>query len=201
MKSNALHLAVLISGNGSNLQAIIDACQSTDFPAEIKVVISSSPDAYGLERAKKAGIPTLGLNYKSFNSREDFESIIQNELGNYHIDLICLAGFMRVLTPSFIAKWSHRIINTHPSLLPKFGGTGMYGMRVHKAVIKAGVDISGSTIHYVIPDVDKGEIILQKQVSVHPDDTPETLSTKVIEQEHIAYPEAIKAIAREKGLI
>lgn len=201
MKSNALHLAVLISGNGSNLQAIIDACQSTDFPAEIKVVISSSPDAYGLERAKKAGIPTLGLNYKSFNSREDFESIIQNELGNYHIDLICLAGFMRVLTPSFIAKWSHRIINTHPSLLPKFGGTGMYGMRVHKAVIKAGVDISGSTIHYVIPDVDKGEIILQKQVSVHPDDTPETLATKVIEQEHIAYPEAIKAIAREKGLI
>lgn len=201
MKSNVLHLAVLISGSGSNLQAIIDACRDENFPAEIKVVISSTPDAYGLERAKKAGIPTLGLNYKAFETRESFEAIIQNELGNYHIDLVCLAGFMRVLTPSFIAKWSHKIINTHPSLLPKFGGTGMYGMHVHKAVIKAGENVSGSTIHYVIPDVDKGEVILQKEVSVHSDDTPETLAAKVIEQEHSAYPEAIKAIAREKGLI
>lgn len=201
MKPNALHLAVLISGNGSNLQAIIDACRHESFPAEIKVVISSHPDAYGLERAKQAGIPTLGLNYKAFATREDFESVIQKELTPYHIDLICLAGFMRVLTPSFISQWPHKIINTHPSLLPKFGGHGMYGIKVHKAVIKAREEVSGSTIHYVIPDVDKGEIVLQKQVPVHPEDTPEDLAARVIEQEHIAYPEAIKKIAREKGLI
>lgn len=201
MNAQSLNLAVLISGNGSNLQALIDACRHKDFPATIKVVISSHPDAYGLERAKNASITALALDYKSFKTREDFECAIQAELEKYDIDLICLAGFMRVLTPSFVEKWQNKIINTHPSLLPKFGGEGMYGMHVHKAVIESGESTSGSTIHYVIPDVDKGEIILQKPVNVHNGDTPQDLAARVIEQEHIAYPEAIKIIAREKGLI
>ena len=198
MAQKPLNLAVLISGSGSNLQAIIDACAKSDFPAVIKTVISSRPDAYGLERARKAGIPALSLDHKAYSTRENFEGVIQENLEKHDIDLICLAGFMRVLTSDFIEKWPNKIINTHPSLLPKFGGKGMYGMHVHRAVLEKNETVSGSTIHYVIPEVDKGEIILQKEVPVLESDTPETLSDRVIAQEHIAYPEAILKIAQEK---
>ncbi|MFN3699901.1 MAG: phosphoribosylglycinamide formyltransferase [Alphaproteobacteria bacterium] len=192
-----LSLAVLISGGGSNLQAIIDACAHNDFPAQIAVVISNEPEAYGLERAKKAGIPAICIAHKDFPSRSAFEDKLHEALTAYPVDLICLAGFMRILTADFIAKWPQKIINTHPSLLPDFGGEGMYGEHVHRAVLAAKSRQSGSTIHYVIPAVDKGEIIVQKTVPVLDGDTVESLSARVLEQEHKAYPEAIRLIAEK----
>ena len=198
MKKGALNLAVLISGSGSNLQALIDACESPDYPAQIQLVVSSRPDAYGLERAQKAGIPAFTVDHKAFTGRAEFEEALQEKLAQYPIDLICLAGFMRILTADFVSKWPDKIINTHPSLLPKFGGEGMYGEHVHAAVLNAGETQSGASIHYVIPEVDQGPVILQRPVSVHPDDTAETLSARVIAEEHIAYPEAVKKIAQER---
>ena len=198
-KTGKLNLAVLISGGGSNLQAIIDACKDSDFPATVRVVISNTPGAYGLTRAENAGIPAITIDHKNYRTRQDFEEALTDALSGHNIDLICLAGFMRILTPAFIAKWPRKIINTHPSLLPKFGGEGMYGMRVHQAVLDSGEQYSGSTIHYVIPEVDKGEIIIQKQVDIHRDDTAETLAKRVLASEHLAYPEAIKQIALKSG--
>ena len=192
-----LKLAVLISGSGSNLQALIDACARSDYPAQIEVVISNRPDAYGLERAKAAGIPALCIDHKEFNGRAAFEKELQNALTDYEIDLICLAGFMRILTPDFIEKWPNKIINTHPSLLPKFGGEGMYGDHVHNAVLEAGERESGCSIHFVIPEVDKGELILQKTVPVKDGDTIESLAARVIAQEHIAYVEAVRMLAEK----
>lgn len=198
MSQSKLNLAVFVSGSGSNLQAIIDACQKPDFPAQIQIVISNIPDAYGIERAKTAGIHTAIIPHRDYQSREDFEAALQEGLTKHDIDLICLAGFMRILTPSFIQKWPNKIINTHPSLLPKFGGEGMFGHHVHEAVIDAGEKESGSTIHFVIPEVDKGEIILQKRVTVEDGDTAKSLEERVLMQEHIAYPEAIRKIASDR---
>jgi phosphoribosylglycinamide formyltransferase-1 len=194
-----LNLAVLISGSGSNLQALIDACAQEDFPAEIKIVIANRPDAYGLERAKAAGIKAICIDHKKHTSRIEFEKEIQNELAKQPIDLVCLAGFMRILTADFIAQWPNKIINTHPALLPKFGGEGMFGENVHRAVLEAGETQSGASIHYVIPAVDQGELILQKTVPVIEGDTIDTLSTRVIAQEHIAYPEAVRLIAESRA--
>lgn len=188
-----LNLAVLISGRGSNLQALIDACAQSDFPAQITVVISNRPDAAGLERAKKANIPTQVIDHKNFSSREEFEDALQNTLDAYTIDLICLAGFMRILTPHFINQWSDQIINIHPSLLPKHKG-----LNTHERALEAGDSESGCTIHYVVPEMDSGPVILQKHVPVHEDDTPDTLAARVLEQEHIAYPEAIRMIAEKQ---
>lgn len=193
-----LNLAVLISGNGSNLQALIDACAQVDFPAQISLVISNNPDAFGLHRARDAGIKTAIINHKDYGSRGEFEDEIQAALDKQPIDLICLAGFMRILTSSFVERWPDRIINTHPSLLPKFGGEGMYGLNVHKAVIEAGESETGCSIHFVIPEVDQGPVILQKTVSVRPEDTAESLAERVVAREHIAYPEAVKLLAGEK---
>lgn len=198
MPERKLKLAVLISGNGSNLQALIDACTSPDFPAQIALVISNRPDAYGLERAKAAGIQALCIDHSAYANRQDFEAALQAALDQQPIDLICLAGFMRILTAEFIAKWPGQIINTHPALLPKFGGKGMYGEHVHQAVLDAGETESGASIHYVIADVDQGEVIIQRRVPVKPDDTVESLSARVIAEEHIAYPEAVRRIAAEK---
>ncbi|MCB1650485.1 MAG: phosphoribosylglycinamide formyltransferase [Alphaproteobacteria bacterium] len=193
-----LNLAVLISGSGSNLQALIDACKAPDYPAQINIVISNRPDAYGLERAKKEGIPAIAIDHKDYTSRAAFEAALQNALEQHPVDLICLAGFMRILTAEFIEKWPHKIINTHPALLPKFGGKGMYGEHVHQAVLNAGETESGASIHYVIPEVDQGPLILQQSVPVRPNDTIETLSARVIDQEHIIYPRAVRLIAKEK---
>ena len=190
-----IKVAVLISGSGSNLQALIDACAAPDYPAEIAVVLSNRPDAFGLERAKKAGIDTRIIDHKLYGSREEFDSALHDALIPYGVDLICLAGFMRILTPGFINKWENKIINTHPALLPKHGGEGMYGGHVHEAVLNAGDSESGASIHYVIPAVDQGPVILQKRVPVMTDDTPESLAARVLEQEHIAYPEAVRMIS------
>ena len=195
MSKSKLNLAVLISGSGSNLQALIDACKDPTYPAQINVVISNRPDAYGLERAKGENIPTFCIDHKKYTDRVEFENDVQKNLDQYSIDLICLAGFMRILTADFINKWPEKIINTHPALLPKFGGEGMYGAHVHKAVLDARESESGASIHYVIPEVDQGPVIAQARVPVLDGDTVESLSARVIAEEHKLYPEAVRRIA------
>jgi len=184
-------LAVLISGRGSNLQSLIDACASEDFPAEIKLVICNIPGVFGIERAEKAGIPVAVIPHKVFPSREAFEQAMLDEIAKYPVDLVCQAGFMRIVTPTFISPWRGRLINIHPSLLPKFKG-----LHTHERAIEAGETEAGCTVHYVNEGVDEGEIILQKSVPVLPDDTPDTLAARVLEKEHIAYPEAVRLLAQ-----
>jgi len=190
-------LAVLISGNGSNLQAIIDACATPNYPAEIAIVISNNSNALGLTRAADAGISTHVVDHRHYDGRDSFDAALAETIQQHRVDLICLAGFMRILTSRFIDAFTGRIVNTHPSLLPAHGGEGMYGMHVHRAVLQAGDAVSGCTIHDVISDVDRGDILLQKRVQVLPDDTAETLARRVQEQEHIAYPEAVREIAEK----
>lgn len=192
MKNNAkkLNVAVFISGRGSNLQSLIDACEAPDFPAEIAVVVSNKADAYGLVRAQNAGIPALAIPHKDYATREAFEQAILDGLKDYDIGLICHAGFMRILTPYFLNHWHGPIINIHPALLPKFKG-----LHTHERALEAGESISGCTVHYVSEGVDEGEIILQKTVPILPGDTAETLAARVLEQEHIAYPEAVRLLA------
>lgn len=198
--TDKLKLAVFISGGGTNLQAIIDACAHDDFPAEIELVFSNKPDAYGLTRAENAGIKTAVLNHRDYQSRADFDTAILQKLAQYDIDLICLAGYMRIFSPVFFDHWNKPIINTHPALLPKHGGEGMYGMHVHKAVLKAGDKETGVSIHHVISECDAGNVIVQRKINVLSNDTPETLAARVLEQEHIAYPQAIRIIAEnQKG--
>lgn len=192
-----IKVAVLISGSGSNLQALIDACKTPDYPAEIAVVISNKDSANGVKRARDAGITTHIIHHKEHEGREGFDAALVKTLEPYDVDLVCLAGFMRILTPVFIDAFEGRILNTHPSLLPRHGGEGMYGLHVHKAVLEAGDTKSGCTIHKVINDVDRGPVVLQKEVDVKADDTPEDLAARVLAQEHIAYREALRMIAEE----
>lgn len=189
-----INLAVLISGRGSNLQSILEACQDHAFPAQVKLVISNKADAYGLVRAEKMGIPTGVVAHKDFSSREEFERALITAIeAAGPIDLVCLAGFMRVLTPLFIARWENRLINIHPSLLPAYKG-----LHTHERAIAAGEKIAGCTIHFVTSGVDEGPIILQKSVPILPNDTPDSLAERVLEQEHLAYPEAISLLAQKK---
>lgn len=185
-----IKLAVLVSGRGSNLQSIIDACENPEFPAEISLVISNKPDAYALTRAEKAGISIVVIDHKKFANKEEFETALQETLQAQQIDLVCLAGFMRVLTAPFVNHWQNRIINIHPSLLPKFKG-----LQTHERALTAGEAESGCTVHFVTPGMDEGPIIIQKSVPIEPGDTPETLAARILEQEHIAYPEAIHILA------
>ncbi len=185
-----LNLAVLISGRGSNLQSLIDAARDPGFPARISVVISNKPDAYGLTRAQDAGIPVEMIDHKLYKSRENFEAVMQEKLDAYNIDLLCSAGFMRILTPGFVLSWEGRMVNIHPSLLPDFKG-----LHPQAQALAAGVAQSGCSIHYVIPGVDEGPVILQRRVDILPGDTEESLSARILEQEHIAYPEAVRMIA------
>ncbi|MGH1397973.1 MAG: phosphoribosylglycinamide formyltransferase [Alphaproteobacteria bacterium] len=192
-----IKIAVLISGGGSNLKALIDASKAGDYPAEIVCVASNRPDAGGLRHAEDAGIPAHIVNHKEYDGREAFDEALIEVLAPYGVGLVCLAGFMRILTPRFIDAYEGRILNTHPSLLPKFGGEGMYGMHVHSAVIDAGESVSGVTIHKVISEVDRGEIVLQREVRVEDKDTPDALAARVLREEHIGYPLAVKAIAEK----
>lgn len=182
-------LAVLISGRGSNLQSIIDACKAPDFPAEIAVVVSNIPDVFGLERARLAHIPALTLPHINYQDRTAFEDALLTALLPYQIDLICLAGFMRLLTPHFLQHWTGRIINIHPSLLPLHKG-----LDTHAKAIAAGNTEAGCTVHHVTAEMDSGDIILQRRVPIISGDTPDTLAARVLEQEHIAYPAAIRKL-------
>ncbi|HAM38733.1 MAG TPA: phosphoribosylglycinamide formyltransferase [Elusimicrobia bacterium] len=185
-------IGVLISGSGSNLQEIIDACNEKRINAEVAVVISNRQNAYGLERALKSSIPAVYIDPK----KEDFNKKVIEILEKYKVELVCLAGFLLKISEEFVKKYRGKILNIHPALLPKYGGAGMYGVHVHDAVIKAKEKVSGCTVHIVDEEYDKGTIILQKKVKVLKSDTPEILQKRVLEQEHIAYPEAIKIVIK-----
>ena len=184
-------LAVLCSGRGSDLQSIIDAINAKKFSAEIAIVITDKPNVMALERAEKAGIKNICVDRKLFDNRADFEAEILKNLGE--IDLVVLAGFMRILSPDFVKKFSGRLMNIHPSLLPAFPGA-----HAHRDVLAYGVKVSGCTVHFVDEGTDSGPIILQKAVEVFDDDTEETLSARVLEQEHEIYPQAIKLFVEGK---
>lgn len=187
-----IKIAVLVSGRGTNLQAIIDACENNFIPGKVVCVISNIDNVYALERAKKHNIPNFVISHKN-KERVEFEKELIKKLEEFKPDLICLAGFMRILTPYFIEYYRNRIMNIHPALLPAF--KGLYGEKVHQAVIESGAKFSGCTVHFVTEDVDGGPIILQRIVPVEEDDTPETLAERVLKEEHIAYPMAIRLFA------
>ncbi len=192
-----LDVVVLVSGGGTNLQAIIDAVESGGITnTRIVGVISNNKNAYALERAKKHGIESRCVSPKDFTSREEFNERFQEAVEEWKPDLIVLAGFLVVIPPSMIERYRNRIINIHPSLIPAFCGTGFYGLKVHEAALKRGVKVVGATVHFVDEGTDTGPIILQKAVEVEPQDTPETLQRRVMEQaEWKILPEAIDLIA------
>ena len=188
-------IAVLVSGGGTNLQALIDAQGSVLCSGEIALVVSNASGAYALERAKKAGIPGVTLLKKQLGGQEGFEAALQKTLEEYGIDVIVLAGFMTILSGSFTAKWPRRILNIHPALIPSFCGEGFYGLRVHQAALDYGVKVTGATVHFVNEIPDGGEIIAQKAVEILPGDTPEVLQRRVMEQaEWILLPQAAESV-------
>lgn len=191
-------IAVLVSGGGTNLQALINAQNKGIIESgEIKLVISNNSNAYALERAKKAGIDTAVVLKKDFASQLEFEEKIIENLSEYNIDLIVLAGFMSILSESFTSRYSNRIINVHPSLIPSFCGKGFYGLKVHEEALKKGVKVTGATVHFVNEIPDGGEIILQKAVNVREDDTPETLQKRVMRlAEWKILPAAVEQVSK-----
>lgn len=192
------NIAVLVSGGGTNLQALIDAQGKTLRSGKITLVISSNPGAYALERAKKAGIATEVVTKKQCGSQQAFEEQLKALLTAHHIDLIVLAGFMTILTEGFTSCYPRRILNVHPSLIPSFCGEGFYGLRVHQAALEYGVKVTGATVHFVNEIPDGGQIIAQKAVYIEPGDTPETLQRRVMEQaEWVLLPQAAEQVCAE----
>ena len=189
-------IAVLVSGGGTNLQALLDAEAAGKIPhGEIALVISNNPDAYALERARLAGVPGAVITRKECGSREAFEEALQAVLERNGTDLIILAGFMAILSERFTSKWPKRILNVHPSLIPSFCGEGFYGLRVHEAALSYGVKVTGATVHFVNEIPDGGEIIAQKAVCIEEGDTPEILQRRVMEQaEWILLPQAAEKV-------
>jgi phosphoribosylglycinamide formyltransferase-1 len=181
-----LPIVVLISGSGSNLQSIIDA----ELPITIRAVISNRADAYGLTRAEQAGIPTAVLDHKAYPDRESYDAALQELIDSYQPGLLVLAGFMRILSDGFVRHYEGRMINIHPSLLPKYRG-----LDTHARAIAAGDAEAGCSVHFVTPELDSGPIIIQARVTIRDGDTPETLAARVLEQEHRIYPEAIRKFA------
>lgn len=196
-----VRIAVLASGRGTNLQSILDACARGEIPGEVVVVISNKPDAQALWRARRTGVPAILLDHREFPTRETFEARLAETLNAYSVDLICLAGWLRILGPGFVRQFTGRMMNIHPSLLPQFGGRGMYGERVHEAVLSAGMKISGCTVHFVDDTPDGGPIVLQSAVPVEDGDTPATLAARVADEEHRWYPLAISLFAERRLLI
>jgi phosphoribosylglycinamide formyltransferase-1 len=184
-------VAILISGRGSNMAALIQAAAAEDFPAQIVVVISNRSDAVGLETAKASGIPAVTIESKPFGKdRAAFEVVLQSALEQHQVDLICLGGFMRLFTAEFVQRWYGRMLNIHPSLLPSFPGLDPQGQ-----ALRAGVKISGATVHFVIPETDAGPILMQGAVAVRDDDTPDTLAARILAIEHRIYPQALRLLA------
>lgn len=191
MGVSKLKLAVLISGRGSNLKALIDACADDMFPATIALVLSNRADAEGLKYALDEELPTVVVNHKDFPDRLTFDMAVHSEVVKSGADLVALAGFMRILTPEFVNLWPGRMINIHPSLLPDYKG-----LDTHARALADGKSDAGCTVHYVVPEMDSGPIIVQKRVPILPGDTPETLGERVLDQEHTAYPEAVRIVAQ-----
>ena len=197
-----LKIAVLVSGGGTNLQAIIDGIKNGDITnTEITAVISNNADAYALTRAKDNGIKDMCISPKDYPSRDIFNQALLDEVNKLDVDLIVLAGYLVRIPEAMVHQYSHRIINIHPSLIPSFCGVGFYGLKVHEAALEKGVKVTGATVHYVDEGMDTGEIIFQKAVDVLPDDTPETLQRRVMEQaEWKLLPAAINMIANKQNI-
>ncbi len=190
---NRLKVGVLISGRGSNLQALIAACAAPDFPAEIVLVVSNKPDALGLDHARAAGIDTAVIAHGDFPDRETFDREIDKHLKSSGAELVCLAGFMRLLSSWFVEAWRDRVVNIHPSLLPAFKG-----IDAHAQAIAAGVRLSGCTVHIVRPEMDAGPILVQAAVPVMPNDDEDTLAARILEAEHECYPLAVRLLAENR---
>ena len=184
-------VAILISGRGSNMTALVEAAKAQDFPAEIVVVISNKADAGGLASARDSGIPTVTIESALYGQdRAGFEAKLQSALEHYRVELICLGGFMRLFTAGFVQRWHGRMLNIHPSLLPSFPGLDPHGQ-----AFRAGVKISGATVHFVIAETDAGPIVMQGAVGVRDEDTPETLAARILQIEHRIYPDALRLVA------
>lgn len=186
-------VAALISGRGSNMTSLIAAAQDPAFPAEIALVLSNRPDAAGLETARKEGIAAVAIDHKNYTSREEFERAMQRVLEEHKIDIVCLAGFMRLLTPWFVEQWSGKMLNIHPAILPLYKG-----LHTHERALADGVKLHGATVHFVVPGMDEGPIIAQAVVPVLSHDTPATLGARVLVQEHKIYPLALKLLASDR---
>ena len=199
MSEKKARIAVLVSGGGTNLQAILDAGKRGEIPhGEVTLVISDRAGAYALERAKNAGIPEMEINKKACGGQAAFEEQLIAALEENRTDLIVLAGFLSILTESFTAKYSRRILNVHPSLIPSFCGAGFYGLKVHEAALERGVKVTGATVHFVNEIPDGGEIIAQKAVEIREGDTPEVLQRRVMEQaEWIILPQSVENVCKE----
>lgn len=191
MTARRRRVAVLISGNGSNLQALIDAACAGDYPAEISLVISNKSDAFGLTRAERAGVPNRVISHRDFSSREAFDRAMHEELTSHRIEIVCLAGFMRLLSPWFVRQWEGRMLNIHPSLLPDFKG----GHAICDA-LAAGVKETGCTVHLVTEEMDAGPVLMQARVPVFSGDTEESLAQRIHAEEHRIYPQALGVLAR-----
>ena len=185
-----LKTGVLISGRGSNLKCLIDACAAADYPAEIVLVVSNRPDAPGLDHARAAGVPHVVVSHRDYADRQSFDAAVTGALEQAGVEIVCLAGFMRLLSDEFVSRWHDRLLNIHPSLLPAFKGT-----HAHRDALAAGVRFSGCTVHFVRLEMDSGPIIVQAAVPVVPDDTEATLGARVLEAEHRAYPLALRLVA------
>ncbi|MDO4301716.1 MAG: phosphoribosylglycinamide formyltransferase [Clostridia bacterium] len=188
-----IKIGALVSGGGTNLQAILDAIDKGGIDAEVTAVVSSKEGVYALERASARGIETAVMRKKDYESPKDYDIALADFFKKRNVDLIVYAGFMLILGPDFVNQFENKMINIHPALIPSFCGKGYYGLHVHEAVLKAGVKVTGATVHFVTAECDAGPIILQKAVEVNDDDTPETLQRRVMEQaEWVIYPEAVK---------
>jgi phosphoribosylglycinamide formyltransferase-1 len=194
-----IRVAVLVSGGGTNLQAILDAAHSGMIrSAEVVLVVSSQPGVYALERAKRAGVPSAVLRKQELGGQAGFETALLELLRAYRVDLIVLAGFLSILSNDFTSQYDHRILNVHPSLIPSFCGKGYYGLKVHEAALSRGVKVTGATVHFVNEIPDGGEILAQKAVEILPDDTPETLQRRVMEQaEWKLLPAAVESVSAQ----
>lgn len=195
---SSINIGVLISGGGTNLQTLIDNTKSGYINGKIKLVVSNKKDAYGLVRAQKEGIETLYLDRKRFSTEEEYNREILEELKKRNVELVVLAGYLKVLSKEFVEEYSGRIINIHPSLIPSFCGKGYYGEKVHQKVLEYGVKITGATVHFVDEGTDTGPIIMQKAVEVRDDDTVDTLKERVLKVEHEILPEAVKLFCEKR---
>ena len=194
------NIVVLVSGGGTNLQALLDAQERGEITGgKITAVVSSTPGAFALERAARAGVPGCVVNRKDYGSREDFTQALLTQLETLHADLIVLAGFLYILSPAFVDRYENRIINIHPALIPAFCGDGYYGLKVHEKALEYGVKLTGATVHFVSAEADAGPIILQKAVAIEEGDTPEVLQKRVMEQaEWKILPEAVSLFCQDR---
>jgi len=183
-------VAILISGRGSNMAALIQASKDPAYPAQVVLVISNRPNATGIERARAAGVPTAVIDHTWFKDRESFEQQLQSLLEAHNIEIVCLAGFMRLLTPSFVDRWKGKLLNVHPALLPAFKG-----LHTHERALQAGVALHGATVHFVVPEMDSGPILARVPIRVRPNDTPDSLAARVLRIEHRIYTAALKSVA------